>query len=172
MKSFFSSLCYSPNTTSTQHGPQDVVPGSSPSYLVSRWEHAPQWWMLGWIFPAPSLVPAPVPARTPMILTVWSYVWGLLKANRKAVKGLQTEQSPLRNPACSSQRFVCRADKEQLHPRSPGAGQMGATSATKPGQIMEQLSWCCLQGMTYHKATFQLPCWGRSGKSKEAQQAG
>ena len=166
-KGFFSSLFYSPNPTCTQQGPQDMAPVSCPTYLVSRWVHVPPWWRPGWIFHVPSPVPAPVPARTPMIPTVWSCAWGLLKRNQKAVKGQQTERLPAGNTACSSRRCVCRADKERLHPRSPGVGQMGATGVTKPGQITH-LSWHCLQHMTFHKAVPQLPLWGRSGKSKEA----
>lgn len=91
-----SAPCLSPNPTHTQQGPQDVEPGSSPAYRVSRWVHAPLWWIPGWIFHAPSHVhaPDPVPAQTPTILTVWSSAWGLLKPNRKAVKGLQTTRFP------------------------------------------------------------------------------
>lgn len=66
---------------------------------------------------------------------------------------------PPGNAACSSYCCVCRADKERLHPRSPGAGQTRATSGTNPRQTMEWLSWCRLQGMTFHRAA----CFGEEG---------
>lgn len=79
---------------------------------------------------------------------------------------------PLGNSACSSHRCVCRVDKEWLHPRSPEAGQTRATSVTKPRQIMEELSWHRLQGVTFHRAVCFEERGGKARKPSTSRKTG